>query len=753
MRTIKVTFTATGYVSGYPITKKASLAISQTDTDIPTVDGAFVYYDNCGAAVSKVNDRWPFVTDYNGWAPTGGEGFDQSGVTYTGTNASVRNSGKTWAPVGATYATDAPYAYLQAKTDTEFFINNIKIKNGVKNYTFSFTAFNQYASLIASPYTPVVAALESGKNLTVEVSVDGTNYGTVAFTTMPDGNWEYAIAPFTLPADADKLYVRFSNYVADTTTPLPDATYQYQAALRFDDFRLVEGGDGPVVEFNNTVSGGGNTGGEITDATKVTVAEFLAAAEDGTTYYELTGTISNVTNTTYGNFDLSDDTGKVLIYGLSSPTGEQKYWAASGAKAGDVITVRTLRTSYNGTPQGKDARFVSLVPGEGGDEPAPAPAEGAYASDVAFVCATDNSSDAVYGLGTTTIGGQAATGFKLGKSAQQGKFTSKAVGVSGAKYLNFYAVAWKGTTATLYFRVDGGAVQSVALANNAGATGNPPYPITSFAATDHHSVKLEGLTEASTIEFGTNADFTLATHSGKAPDIAPRVIVCGIKLTDEPIDTENPNPTPDPDPTPTPDPTPGLSTDYYLIGYIDGADYGSGAEDWQNLGDYKFVNGKVTVTFNETSYVYVKTGDLSGWFMAKEYVFPNESGASGVLYNTANEPAALEKVGVPAGTATFTLKENSDGTLTLSYSMGGQTTSIEDALAESATIYPNPTTGKAVIASNKEVSNVVVRNLIGKTVASFSSNLLDLSNLAASMYLVEIQFADGESMVQKVIKK
>jgi hypothetical protein len=85
--------------------------------------------------------------------------------------------------------------------------------------------------------------------------------------------------------------------------------------------------------------------------------------------------------------------------------------------------------------------------------------------------------------------------------------------------------------------------------------------------------------------------------------------------------------------------------------------------------------------------------------------------------------------------------------------MGGQTTSIEDALAESATIYPNPTTGKAVIASNKEVSNVVVRNLIGKTVASFSSNLLDLSNLAASMYLVEIQFADGESMVQKVIKK
>ena len=217
--------------------------------------------------------------------------------------------------------------------------------------------------------------------------------------------------------------------------------------------------------------------------------------------------------------------------------------------------------------------------------------------------------------------------------------------------------------------------------------------------------------------------------------------------------TPTPDPTPDPDPTPTPDPTPGLSTDYYLIGYIDGADYGSG-DDWNNLGDYRFVNGKVTVTFNETSYIYIKTGDLSGCYMVAEYVLPNEAGATATLEKTTfGDGIKWEKVGVPAGTATFTLKENSDGTLTLSYTMGGQTTSIEDALAESTTIYPNPTTGKAVIASNKEVSNVVVRNLIGKTVASFSSNLLDLSNLAASMYLVEIQFADGESMVQKVIKK
>ena len=100
---------------------------------------------------------------------------------------------------------------------------------------------------------------------------------------------------------------------------------------------------------------------EAKPAQKVTVAEFLAAAEDST-MYELTGVITSVANTTYGNFDLTDETGTVYIYGLCSPEGAQKYWAESGAKLGDTITIQTARTSFNGAPQGKNALFVELVP-------------------------------------------------------------------------------------------------------------------------------------------------------------------------------------------------------------------------------------------------------------------------------------------------------------------------------------------------------------------------------------------------------
>ena len=341
MRTIKAVFTATGYVSGYPITKKASVSISQSDSDIPSVDGSFVYYENGGESVSKVDGYWPYVDAYTGWNPQGGEGFDQSGVTYTGKNASVRNSGKSWAPVGATYATDAPYAYLQAKDGVEFIIHNIKIKSGVKNYTFSFTAHNQYANEIASPYTPApVSPLKSGENLTVEVSVDGTNFGAVTYSTMADGNWEYAIAPFTLPADADKLFVRFSNYKADTTTPLPSTAYQYQAALRFDDFRLVEGGNGPVVDFNN--AGGGS--GEVVEGT----IDAILAGGEGTYSLKNAWVVA-----TYGRGCLiTDASGKYILCYMGT--------GATIPAVGAVVDVDGAVTTYAGLLQfGADAKVTA----------------------------------------------------------------------------------------------------------------------------------------------------------------------------------------------------------------------------------------------------------------------------------------------------------------------------------------------------------------------------------------------------------
>ncbi len=120
--------------------------------------------------------------------------------------------------------------------------------------------------------------------------------------------------------------------------------------------------------------------------------------------------------------------------------------------------------------------------------------------------------------------------------------------------------------------------------------------------------------------------------------------------------------------------------EYYLIGYIDGANYGC-EEDYDNTGDYKFTGEplQTTATFKETSYVFVKTGDNKNWYMTQAYVAPG-SATTAILANT--QTGNCEKLGVPAGTWVFTLIENTDGTLTLSYVAQSPSTALENANAE-----------------------------------------------------------------------
>ena len=180
------------------------------------------------------------------------------------------------------------------------------------------------------------------------------------------------------------------------------------------------------------------------------------------------------------------------------------------------------------------------------------PANGIYESDSAFVCTTDDTTNSCYGHKDTKIGNEAVTGFKLGTGSKAGYFKSGVVSVSGDKYLNFYAVAWKGKSATLYMRVDGGEVISFELNAHDGATGNPPYTALTAEDQDHYSVLLEGLTETSVIEFSTDASFSAAAN-----DASGRAIVFGMKLADEANGNEGGNENPTPEPEPEPEPTPG----------------------------------------------------------------------------------------------------------------------------------------------------------------------------------------------------
>ena len=500
--------------------------IQTVEPEPPTTDA--LYFENFdGKAAVKDGNYWPYVTDFPEMKNAVGPAA--ANVSYDGHNTTVRNNSNSDGSY-SDYEGSGVNNIFFGKVENHFTIKELALESSQKNLTLTFGT-EKYSQTLGSKFTP--------SEFIVSLSADGEKWSDIEYTFAgtAEGRWNVATANFTLSEVPAKLYIKFS------------ATAE--SAYRLDDVTLDLGEGGQVVDLEAGTAPEPPVQGEVV---KATVAEFLAAAEDAT-IYELTGEITNVTNETYGNFYINDGTAEVLIYGLCSPTGEQKYWAASGAKVGDTITVRTVRTSYNGTAQGKDAIFVSLVPGEGGETPAPEPAEGQYASDAAFVCTTDDSTNANYGHKDTQIGGEAVTGFKLGTSSKAGYFKSGAVGVSGNKYLNFYAVAWKGKSATLYFRVDGGEVKSQVLNAHVGATGNPPYTALTAEDKDHYSVLLEGLTATSTIEFSTDASF-----SAVANDASGRAIVFGVKLTDEPIGTETPgggDEPVNPEPEPEPDPTPG----------------------------------------------------------------------------------------------------------------------------------------------------------------------------------------------------
>ena len=172
-------------------------------------------------------------------------------------------------------------------------------------------------------------------------------------------------------------------------------------------------------------------------------------------------------------------------------------------------------------------------------------------------------------------------------------------------------------------------------------------------------VVFDSVNEIVTVETGT-FDEPTNVPGGETPD-AP-----GGETPDAPGGETPDAPggeTPDAPGGETPDAPAG---DYYLVGYINGADYGI-KDDSANKGDYKFVNGKVTVEFTADSYVVVKN-DAGTYYTTEAYT--EETSAKLV----ADGDVENNKMKAPKGTLTFTLVENADGTLTLSYAAGGSTT-------------------------------------------------------------------------------
>ena len=242
-------------------------------------------------------------------------------------------------------------------------------------------------------------------------------------------------------------------------------------------------------------------------AQAATVDEFLAAPVSSDKWYKLTGTIESIVKEQYGNFYLQDESGRVYVYGLTkAPVAKNdQSFVSLGLKAGDTVTLVGTRAQYASSSVedqreqvGGPAYYVSHTPAatdepEGGDTPATpeTPAVDPFVTNV--TCTTVSSA---YTDGVATVNGTADVfTLKLGTSKLNG--TAKVTLPAGAKKVSFYAVGWKGTSATLKFSVGGTQVATQAIKANEGATGNAPYTMT-VTDSDRYTVSFDAALAADT---------------------------------------------------------------------------------------------------------------------------------------------------------------------------------------------------------------------------------------------------------------
>ncbi len=90
-----------------------------------------------------------------------------------------------------------------------------------------------------------------------------------------------------------------------------------------------------------------------------TCAQVIAGPDSKT--YRVSGTVTSIANTTYGNWYLNDGTGEVYIYGTLDAKGNTKNFSSLGLEVGDQVTVEGPKTTYNGTVELVDVTVVKIV--------------------------------------------------------------------------------------------------------------------------------------------------------------------------------------------------------------------------------------------------------------------------------------------------------------------------------------------------------------------------------------------------------
>lgn len=345
------------------ISNKVGVLMSETVkiTSGSVEPSVVIYNDNVGT-IEFDKTNWPFVDKYEGWNKTG---IGSESVTYTGVNASVRNSGL--ANTDAYAGASGPNVVFFGKTPTSFNVNTITLTSGQKNLQLTFGASRSVNNNGTYDNTFDVSKFE------VALSADGTAWVPITYTkNNGDADypyWVFATANFTLKQVPENLYIRFTALDA--------------SAIRLDDITLATGAGGTEIDFGTA----GEPKVTTTDAKAITATtatlggsvaniEISEATEVGVQYIEFsTGTVTDIdwTKATKTAASVKENPWTVAVTNLtkdnqyafrayattasSSIYGEPKTFVAIESTA-TPISIADLVTKMTSTPTAVDENYV-----------------------------------------------------------------------------------------------------------------------------------------------------------------------------------------------------------------------------------------------------------------------------------------------------------------------------------------------------------------------------------------------------------
>lgn len=223
----------------------------------------------------------------------------------------------------------------------------------------------------ANPYTASQALAETSKLEQGKTATTESYYVTGQIVKIKEVSTKYGNATFYISDDgtATNQYTIYQCYYAGGVK----FTDETKDAIKVGDLVVVKGPfvnyydsnhpeygatpemkGGQIVSINGKVPEGSETP-DYTKAEAKTVAEFIKAASE-TTYYKLTGKVSNL-NTTYLNFDLTDETGTIYVYGATNKT-------TSTIAAGGTVTVAGKYEKFNDENEVTSAYILSYEAAE-----------------------------------------------------------------------------------------------------------------------------------------------------------------------------------------------------------------------------------------------------------------------------------------------------------------------------------------------------------------------------------------------------